>query len=297
MDKNNDIENTLDEIFNEYAEHILDDVDLSNTDIDTERWFNESEYSPKKFKNNHIFRATGSKYTSQLIYNSKDVYMKSQGILYICSASLKSSNYMFDEIRPEINSSDNIYSDDSGDNQEFNEVSQEPAKSICIHSNNTNREYKEVSEEPVKSICIYGHTADIDDEFMSRLDSKLLKKLSPYLKNKFRDIYLCGCFDTIEDMQATITGLYDKLSDLSFDSKVKIYLESNVKDDDGRIRNLADLVASGYIKPGIVDRPNIIEFVYKKFEKRMTARLFTKELKVYDGKDLFEQLNENSDGK
>ena len=275
MDKNNDIENTLDEMFNEYAEHILDDVDLSNTDIDTERWFNESEYSPKKFKNNHIFKATGSKYTSQLIYNSKDVYLKSQGILYICSASLKSSNYMFDEIRPEIDSSEHIYGDDSEDN----------------------REYKEVSEEPVKSICIYGHTADIDDEFMSRLDSKLLKKLSPYLKNKFRDIYLCGCFDTIEDMQATITGLYDKLSDLSFDSKVKIYLESNVKDDEGRIRNLADLVASGYIKPDIVGRPNIIEFVYKKFEKRITARLFTKELKIYDGKDLFEQLNENNDGK
>ena len=126
---------------------------------------------------------------------------------------------------------------------------------------------------------------------------KLLKKLSPYLKNKFRDIFLCGCFDTIDDMQATITGLYDRLSDLSFDSKVKIYLESNVKDDEGRIRNLADLVASGYIKPDIVGRPNIIEFVYKKFEKRMTARLFTKELKVCDGKDLFEQLNENSDGK
>lgn len=282
MDKNNDIENTIDEIFNEYAEHILDDVDLSNTDIDTERWFNESEYSPKKFKNNHIYKATGSKYTSQLIYNSKDVYLKSQGILYICSASLKSSNYIFDEIKPEIDSSEHIY----GDNSEGD-----------VHFDEDNHELNEVLQEPVKSICIYGHTADIDDEFMSRLDSKLFKKLSPYLKNKFRDIYLCGCFDTIEDMQTTITGLYDKLSDLSFDSKVKIYLESNVKDDEGRIRNLADLVASGYIKPGIVDRPNIIEFVYKKFEKRITARLFTKDLKVYDGKDLFEQLNENNDGK
>ena len=282
MDKNNDIENTLDEMFNEYAEHILDDVDLSNTDIDTERWFNESEYSPKKFKCNHILKATGSKCTSQLIYNSKDVYLRTMGILYICSASLKSSNYMFDEIKPEIYSSEHIYSDYYRD----------------THFNEDNQELKEeVTHEPVKSICIYGHTADIDDEFMSRLDSKLLKKLSPYLKNKFRDIYLCGCFDTIEDMQATIIGLYDKLSDLSFDSKVKIYLESNVKDDEGRIRNLADLVASGYIKPDIVDRPNIIEFVYKKFEKRITARLFTKELKVYDGKDLFEQLNENSDGK
>ena len=94
MDKNNNIENTnieetLEEIFNDYAEHILDDVDLSDTDIDTERWFNESEYSPKKFKNNHILKATGSECTSQLIYNSKDVYLKSQGILYICSASLK----------------------------------------------------------------------------------------------------------------------------------------------------------------------------------------------------------------
>ena len=281
MDKNNDIENTLDEIFNEYAEHIFDDVDLSNTDIDTEKWFNESEYSPKKFKCNHILKATGSECTSQLIYNSKDVYVQTMGILYICSASLKSSNYMFDEIKPEIVSSEHIYSDYYRD----------------THFNEDNHELKEVTQEPVKSICIYGHTADIDDEFMSRLDSKLLKKLSPYLKNKFRDIYLCGCFDTIEDMQATITGLYDRLSDLSFDSKVKIYLESNVKDDEGRIRNLADLVASGYIKPDIVDRPNIIEFVYKKFEKRITARLFTKELKVYDGKDLFEQLNENSDGK
>lgn len=281
MDKNNDIENTLDEIFNEYAEHIFDDVDLSNTDIDTEKWFNESEYSPKKFKCNHILKATGSECTSQLIYNSKDVYVQTMGILYICSASLKSSNYMFDEIKPEIVSSEHIYSDYYRD----------------THFNEDNHELKEVTQEPVKSICIYGHTADIDDEFVSRLDSKLLKKLSPYLKNKFRDIYLCGCFDTIEDMQATITGLYDRLSDLSFDSKVKIYLESNVKDDEGRIRNLADLVASGYIKPDIVDRPNIIEFVYKKFEKRITARLFTKELKVYDGKDLFEQLNENSDGK
>lgn len=280
MDKNN-IENTLDEIFNEYSEHIFDDVDLSNTDIDTEKWFNESEYSPKKFKCNHIVKATGSECTSQLIYNSKDVYLRTMGILYICSASLKSSNYMFDEIKPEIVSSEHIYSDYYRD----------------THFNEDNHELKEVTQELVKSICIYGHTADIDDEFMSRLDSKLLKKLSPYMKNKFRDIYLCGCFDTIEDMQVTITGLYDKLSDLSFDSKVKIYLESNVKDDEGRIRNLADLVASGYIKPDIVDRPNIIEFVYKKFEKRITARLFTKELKVYDGKDLFEQLNEEHDGK
>ena len=208
MDKNNNIENAnVEEIFNDYAEHILDDVDLSDTDIDTERWFNESEYSPKKFKNNHILKATGSECTSQLIYNSKDVYLKSQGILYICSASLKSSNYMFDEIKPEIDSSDHIY-DDSGDR----------------NFDGDNQEFNEVTPEPAKSICIYGHTADIDDEFMSRLDSKLLKKLSPYLKNKFRDIYLCGCFDTIEDMQMTITGLYDKLSDLSFESKVKIYL-------------------------------------------------------------------------
>ena len=54
MDKNNNIENNVEDIFNDYAEHILDDVDLSNTDIDTEKWFNESEYSPKKFKCNHI---------------------------------------------------------------------------------------------------------------------------------------------------------------------------------------------------------------------------------------------------
>ena len=135
MDKNNNIENanveeTLEEIFNDYAEHILDDVDLSDTDIDTEKWFNESEYSPKKFKNNHILKATGSECTSQLIYNSKDVYMKSQGILYICSASLKSSNYMFDEIKPGIDSSYHIYSDDfgdmhfDGDNMELKEVTQ-----------------------------------------------------------------------------------------------------------------------------------------------------------------------------
>ena len=67
MDKNNNIENNVEDIFNDYAEHILDDVDLSNTDIDTEKWFNESEYSPKKFKNNHILKATGSECTSQLI--------------------------------------------------------------------------------------------------------------------------------------------------------------------------------------------------------------------------------------
>ena len=36
MDKNNDIENTLDEIFNEYAEHIFDDVDLSIFSIQKE---------------------------------------------------------------------------------------------------------------------------------------------------------------------------------------------------------------------------------------------------------------------
>ena len=39
MDKNNNIENEniIEDIFNDYAEHMLDDVDLSDTDIDTER--------------------------------------------------------------------------------------------------------------------------------------------------------------------------------------------------------------------------------------------------------------------
>lgn len=278
---------STDDIFNSYAEHVVDDVmyntDLSNTDIDVERWFNESEYSPQKFRNNYILEATGSECAAQLTYDSKMIDLKTMGILYICASSLKSSNYMFDEIKSGVT----YMRDDEIDyyDDEYSDVvmSKEP-------------ELKHVSQNSVNSICIYGHTGDIDDEFMSRLDQKLLKKLSPFLKNKFRDIILCGCFDTIEDMQATITGLYEKLSDLSFDSKVKIFLESNVKDDEGRIRNLADLIASGYIKPSIVDKQNMVEFVYKKFDKRMTARLFSKELKIYDGKDLFEQLNENSDG-
>ena len=135
----------------------------------------------------------------------------------------------------------------------------------------------EESSSQCNELLIYGHPDDLSDEFHSRLDTDLSRWFS--VQNTFRYVRISGCFESIEDMQQTVRRLYDNLTDRKREAKVRIHMDSKVKDDEGRIRTIADLVHSGYIKPEIIPSgKNMIDYVYRKVPRSWTAKLFTKDL-------------------
>ena len=64
------------------------------------------------------------------------------------------------------------------------------------------------------------------------------------------------------------------------EAKIEVYMNSKVKDDEGKTRTIANLIKTGYIKPGILDNPNIVNVRYSQINPWKYATLFTKELTV-----------------
>ena len=46
-------------------------------------------------------------------------------------------------------------------------------------------------------------------------------------------------------------------------------------DDDGNVKTLANMIANAYVTPNIVERDNITDIIYTKFDKNMTANFYT----------------------
>ena len=147
--------------------------------------------------------------------------------------------------------------------------------------------FEPVNETPkADNLVLYGHNLDFDNRFNSRIDTLFFNEnISDSFNTKFKNVILYGAFESIQDMKQSIDTVYNKMTDKLYGGSVSVYLDSKVKDDDGNERTLVNLLCSGYI-PNLVDSYTPVKFIYKKFPKRMTARLFTDEIED-EVKDLF----------
>lgn len=156
-------------------------------------------------------------------------------------------------------------------------------------------DFKADSEaKPVDRLIIYGHIDDLNDEFGSRLDERLVNSICRDFKSKFENIELCGAFRDIESMQFVISELYERMVDKNPFSRVWVNLGSKTRDDDGIIKTIASLVNSNYIDEHIIKNKDIVEYTFKRFDRSMFAQLFTKDLNIQYNKQLFEE-NSNDD--
>lgn len=144
--------------------------------------------------------------------------------------------------------------------------------------------YKEGGRQ-TEELILYGNNEDLDDEFSSRIDGKFCDKIGSLFKSRFRFVRLAGAFESIESLNNVIDVVHERL--LRPDGMLRIYLDSKVPDDEGNVHTLANLVNSGYIDRNINPK-YMIEYVYKKFDRRLTARLYTKDY-VKPKTDLFDE--------
>ena len=245
-------EDIQDEIFQEIAEEVseITDEQLTNANEEMKQFFEESEMSPKKFRYNLFSSANGDGFTGQLHYTLDDGYEDLPGyaLLHISSAALKACPYPITEISPENN---NKYSQDV-------------------------------------ALFIYGHPMDADDEFSSRIDRDFLWKIHPEIMTKFCFVRITGAFENIPEMKQILFDLYNRLTTKKREAHIELTVDSRVRDDDGNFRTIANLVHSGYLKPGILDNPMLVTLCYQTLSPRQYARLFTKKL-VIEHAGLFDE--------
>ena len=129
-------------------------------------------------------------------------------------------------------------------------------------------------DKQTDELILYGHSEDKDDEFSSRFDKKLCNKIGSLFKSRFRFVRMAGAFESLESLNDIIDMVHERM--LRPDGMIRIYLDSKVPDDEGNIHTIANLVNSGYIDRNINPK-YMIEYVYKKFDRRLTAYLYTKE--------------------
>lgn len=125
-----------------------------------------------------------------------------------------------------------------------------------------------------EELILYGHNEDKDDEFCSRIDEKFCDKIGSLFKSRFRFIRLAGAFESIESLNNVIDIVHERL--LRPDGMLRICIDSKVTDDEGNVHTLANLINSGYIDRNINPK-YMIEYVYKKFDRRLAASLYTKD--------------------
>ena len=140
--------------------------------------------------------------------------------------------------------------------------------------------YPEEGSPKADVIHIFGHPQDMDDEFSSRLDQDFIWKIPMGFETKFRIVRLTGAFKDIPEMKQILFDLYNRMTLKTRESFISLAVESRVRDDDGNPRTIANLVRSGYIKPGILDNPSLVRLDYMSLSPKFYAKLFTKDLVV-----------------
>lgn len=139
------------------------------------------------------------------------------------------------------------------------------------------------------TLVIYGHDKDTEDKYHSRLDEDFVDLICTDFKSKFKEVEVFGYFNSIESMKYVLDALYDRLVDKQ-DGVLYVYLDSKVKDDEGNIRTVVNVLSSGYI-PALSNKPGKkIKYIFKRFSKKIIARLYTDTLpdEVFeDGKFIY----------
>ena len=233
-------------------EDALDDVlnDDSQFSYVINKWFNESDESPLKCRKNIInnYRTEGGRIIYE--YERKDDDIST---LFVSTKAIKSCPFKFAGV--ELLTEDEKKETDENDDD------------FDSHKNNAVRAFKD--------ICIYGHYLDVDDRFGTRFDTELVNDIARDFETKFENVTIHGAFGSVGDLMDVINTIYDNICTKGLTSRVRVHLDSRIKDDDGNVKTLANMIANAYVTPNIVERDNITDIIYTKFDKNMTANFYT----------------------
>ena len=232
-------------------EDALDDVlnDDSQFSYVINKWFNDSDDSPLKCRKNIInnYRTEGGRIIYE--YERKDDDISTS---FVSTKAIKSCPFKFGgvELLTEDEKKETDEDDDFGS-----------------HKNNAMRAFKD--------ICIYGHYLDVDDRFGTRFDTEFVNDIARDFETKFENVTIHGAFGSVGDLMDVINAIYDNICTKGLTSRVRVHLDSRIKDDDGNVKTLANMIANAYVTPNIVERDNITDIIYTKFDKNMTANFYT----------------------
>ena len=233
-------------------EDALDDVlnDDSQFSYVINKWFNESDESPLKCRKNIInnYRTEGGRIIYE--YERKDDDIST---LFVSTKAIKSCPFKFGGV--ELLAEDEKKETDENDDD------------FGSHKSNAVRAFKD--------ICIYGHYLDVDDRFGTRFDTEFINDIARDFETKFENVTIHGAFGSVGDLMDVINAIYDNICTKGMMSRVRVHLDSRIKDDDGNVKTLANMIANAYVTPNIVERDNITDIIYTKFDKNMTANFYT----------------------
>ena len=233
-------------------EDALDDAlnDDSQFSYVINKWFNESDESPLKCRKNIInnYRTEGGRIIYE--YERKDDDIST---LFVSTKAIKSCPFKFGGV--ELLAEEEKKETDENDND------------FDSHKNNAVRAFKD--------ICIYGHYLDVDNRFGTRFDTEFVNDIARDFETKFENVTIHGAFGSVGDLMDVINTIYDNICTKGLTSRVRVHLDSRIKDDDGNVKTLANMIANAYVTPNIVERDNITDIIYTKFDKNMTANFYT----------------------
>ena len=233
-------------------EDALDDAlnDDSQFSYVINKWFSESDESPLKCRKNIInnYRTEGGRIIYE--YERKDDDIST---LFVSTKAIKSCPFKFGGV-------DLLTEDEKKETDENDD-------DFDSHKNNAVRAFKD--------ICIYGHYLDVDDRFGTRFDTELVNDIARDFETKFENVTIHGAFGSVGDLMDVINAIYDNICTKGLTSRVRVHLDSRIKDDDGNVKTLANMIANAYVTPNIVERDNITDIIYTKFDKNMTANFYT----------------------
>ena len=238
--KDIDDEDALDEVLN-------DDSQFSYV---INKWFNESDESPLKCRKNIInnYRTEGGRIIYEYERKNDDI-----STLFVSTKAIKSCPFKFGGV--ELLTEDEKKETDENDDD------------FDSHKNNAMRAFKD--------ICIYGHYLDVDNRFGTRFDTEFINDIARDFETKFENVTIHGAFGSVGDLMDVINAIYDNICTKGLTSRVRVHLDSRIKDDDGNVKTLANMIANAYVTPNIVERDNITDIIYTKFDKNMTANFYT----------------------
>ena len=230
-----------------FIDVVNDDSQFSNVLYE---WFNNGEDSPLKCRKNIInnYRTEGGRIIYE--YERKDDDIST---LFVSTKAIKSCPFKFGGV--ELLAEDEKKETDENDDD------------FDSHKNNAVRAFKD--------ICIYGHYLDVDDRFGTRFDTEFVNDIARDFETKFENVTIHGAFGSVGDLMDVINVIYDNICTKGLTSRVRVHLDSRIKDDDGNIKTLANMIANAYVTPNIVERDNITDIIYTKFDKNMTANFYT----------------------
>ena len=230
----------------------LDDVlnDDSQFSYVINKWFNESDESPLKCRKNIInnYRTEGGRIIYE--YERKDDDIST---LFVSTKAIKSCPFKFGGVELLTEDEKKKETDEDDD--------------FGSHKSNATRAFKD--------ICIYGHYLDVDDRFGTRFDTEFVNDIARDFETKFENVTIHGAFGSVGDLMDVINTIYDNICTKGLTSRVRVHLDSRIKDDDGNVKTLANMIANAYVTPNIVERDNITDIIYTKFDKNMTANFYT----------------------